>query len=582
MIAFVRAAGDPLLKRIVMVCGSQMGKTDNEFNIIGHRCDDDPVPMLFVGPTKSMIVRVIEPRLVALFKSSASLWAKLAKGKKSSKTQKYIAGIDLRLGWAGSATELASQAACIVFIDERDRMLDDVGGEGDPVEIADARHATYPDGKAIITSTPTVGSVDETTNEETGLTHWELTEGDEIQSATWKLWQEGTRYEWAWPCPDCKYYFIPRFSLLWWPENATAQKANKETRIKCPHCDYLISDIHKTEMNARGVYVAPGQSITKDGDVLGESEENDCVSFWVSGLCSPWRSWGQKASRYIRAANSGDTKRMQAVTNTEFGELYRIGGDAPPWESVTDLAIDYMSGELVTGIRKITCSVDVQLNRLVYAIRGWGAHMESWLIMHGDLWGQTEHPQVWAELSQLITKPLGNMRIALVNIDSGYNPGDKFRQPVNQIYDFARRHRGLVRAIKGHATQDKPIKPSMIDVTIRGKTIKNGLQLWHLDSDYFKSWVHARLEWPAEQPGRWNLPKDITEDYCKEITSEARIAKKSGFVWVKLRKDNHLFDCEYMNVAAAFMLRLHTIIEPTGGNQPAPRPGRRYRSRGVE
>lgn len=579
MIAFVRAGGNPKYKRIVFICGSQMGKTDNTLNIIGHRCDDDPAPILYVGPTKSNVERVIEPRLIKMFRSSQSLWDKLAKGKKSSKTYKNIAGISVRLGWAGSATELASQDACIVFVDERDRMSDDVGSEGDPVEIADARHFTYSDGKTIVTSTPTVGNVDEKENKETGLTHWEQTEGEEIQSPTWKLWQEGTRHEWAWPCPKCRKYFIARFSLLWWPEGATPQQALKETRIKCPHCEYLISDNHKTEMNARGVYVAPGQSITKSGEVVGEMDENDCASFWVSGLCSPWRSWGQRATAFIRAAHSGDPGRIQATINVGFGELYKVGGDAPPWESVHDLAIDYTSGQIVTGIRAITCGVDVQKDRLVYVIRGWGVAMESWLIFHGELWGQTEHNQVWADLSQLITKPIGNSRIGLVNIDSGYRPGDKFKQPTNQIYAFSRQHRGLVRPTKGHAEQDKPIKAAMIDVTIAGKTIKNGLQLWHVDSDYFKAWVHARLEWPADQPGRWNLPSDITEDYCKQLTAEARVVKPSGkVVWVKVRKDNHYLDCEYLNVAGAHMLQMHTLVE-TGGQQQRQR---RYRSKGVQ
>ena len=40
-------------------------------------------------------------------------------------------------------------------MDERDRMENSVGGEGDPVELSEARVATYPDGKLAIVSTPT-------------------------------------------------------------------------------------------------------------------------------------------------------------------------------------------------------------------------------------------------------------------------------------------------------------------------------------------------------------------------------------------------------------------------------------------
>ena len=103
--------------------------------------------------------------------------------------------------WAGSPTELAGHPAGLVLVDERDRMDDDTGGEGDPVELAEARIATFPDGKVLVVSTPTKGTLEVEENEATGLSHFKVS--DTIESPTWKLWQEGTRFEWAWPCPDC-------------------------------------------------------------------------------------------------------------------------------------------------------------------------------------------------------------------------------------------------------------------------------------------------------------------------------------------------------------------------------------------
>jgi hypothetical protein len=57
-------------------------------------------------------------------------------------------------------------------------------------------------------------------------------------------------------------------------------------------------------MNAAGRF-----ELTGDAD-------SDCASFWVSGLCSPWRSWGEAAKLWIEAARSGEPGRMQAVLNT--------------------------------------------------------------------------------------------------------------------------------------------------------------------------------------------------------------------------------------------------------------------------
>jgi len=34
--------------------------------------------------------------------------------------------------------------------------------------------------------------------------------------------------------------------------------------------------------------------------------------------------------------------------------------------------------------------------------------------------------------------------------------------------------------------------------------------------------VHERVRWPSDEPGAWHLPSDATDDYGKQIISEAR------------------------------------------------------------
>lgn len=548
---------------------SQIGGTDCILNIIGHRMDDDPTPVIYVGPTKSFIEKQAEPRLMAMLKSAVSLWPKVAKGKRSTKTLKTIAGLPVRLAWAGSATELSSMAAGLGLCDERDRMENDVGGEGDPVDLMEARGSTYPDFTSVIMSTPTIGNVTEKKHPETGMVHWGVAEADDIQSPTWKLWQQGTRHEWAWPCPDCSEYFIPRFSLLSWPKDSTPYQASKTAQVACPHCGSLIGNEQKSVMNARGVFVAPGQRVDKDGIVTGDPPDSDTASYWVSGLCSPWRSFGQRAKAWLEAVRSGDQTRIQTVLNTGFGELYHLGGDAPTWEAVLDLRQPYARDSVPDGALKVFCCVDVQKNRFVYTVRGWGNGLESWLIREGEIYGDTEFDSAWIELGQLLDVQFDDRPIDLMLVDSGYRPGDKFKRPDNQIYAFARKHRGRVRATKGQQTLEKPFKASLIDVTLGGKVYKKGLQLWHLNTDYFKSFVHGRLEWPAGEPGGWHLYSDVSEDYCQQITAEARVVKPSGhFAWIQIRRDNHFLDCESMQVAAAHMLGLHLLAKPAHRTRP--------------
>lgn len=552
-------------RRVVAVMGSQMGKTEGLFNVIGHKLDDDPAPVLYIGPTKSNIDGVIEPRITQMLRSAPQLWAKTEKGRRAHKLVKRIAGVSLRLAWAGSPTELASQPAHTVLVDEVDRM-DPIPGEGDAVTLAEARIATYPDGRLIITSTPTEGNVEVEKHPETGLEHWKMAENKDLLSTVWKLFQEGTRYEWAVPCPHCGDYFVPRFRQLWWPDKATAQQAKREARLICAACGVQIADSARAQMNARGVYLAPGQRVI-EGTVVGGIPESDTASFWVSGIMSPWRSLGALASSWVRAVASGDQGRIRAVINTGFGEPFAFRGEAPPADAVRACIGTYTQGQLPVGIKALTSGVDVQKKRLVYAVRGWGYGMESWLIDYGEIWGDTAEPQVWSDLEQLLERDFGGgkagkpLRIRRMGIDSGYRPGDKWRRPDNLIYDFCLQHRRALPT-KGRDRLIKPLQPSLIDVTYRGQTHKQGLQLWHLDSDYFKSWVQNALTVAEHQPRRFWVPQDITDDYCMQLTSEARVPKPSGLaVWVKIRSENHFLDCEAINVAMAQSLGFHRRVK---------------------
>ena len=91
---------------------------------------------------------------------------------------------------------------------------------------------------------------------------------------------------------------------------------------------------------------------------------------------------------------------------------------------------------------------------------------------------------------------------------------------------------------------------------------KFGLDLVRLDTDYLKSWVHQRLRWPVDQPGGWHLPSDATENYCKQIVSEARVRKQGGgYTWVQSSRDNHYLDAEALAFAAAYMLGIARLSD---------------------
>ena len=233
--------------------------------------------------------------------------------------------------------------------------------------------------------------------------------------------------------------------------------------------------------------------------------------------------------------------------NTDFGELFRLGGDAPKWRQVADRKQAYAQGQVPQGVNVITAGVDVQKNRLVYVVRGWGKDYESWLLDYGEFWGETDKPAVWQRLSTLSQTVYELIPLSWIAIDSGYQTA--------MVYDFCRQHPAVSFPTKGHDYLDKPFYKATLDVNGQGKARHRGLSLWHFNSDQMKSWVHGRIEWPVDQPGGFWLPEDISEDYCQQLVAEERMVKPNGkAVWVKVKKDNHYLDAEALSYLAVRIL----------------------------
>lgn len=545
----------------MLVTAAQSGKSDAILDIIGSRSDTRPVPIIYAGPNKEFLTDQFEPRLMALFDEAPRLKHKVARGKRMKKTLKRVSGVPIRLAHAGSSTALKSDPAGLALVDEYDEMLANIKGQGDPLGLIEARGITYADFQTGITSTPSQGMVEVETDPETGIEFWAVVPPEDVGSPIWRLWQEGTRYHWAWRCPHCGEWFVPRFKLLRWPKTATPAQARREAYLECPRSGCVIEDGHKAEMNAAGVYVAPGQTIDAEGRVTGEPPDTSTLSFWVSGLASPFVSFGERAEAYLKALASGEPDKVQTAINAGFGEVYVPGGgDVPEWQEVAKLRAPYAARTLPDGVVTLTAGIDVQKNRLPFVIRGWGERATSWLIDAGEVWGETAEPDVWDDLAELLTHTFDGLPVKVAFIDSGFRPGKKFAVPENRVYEFARRFPRWVFATKGYAKLARPIVRSQVEVKPTGQSAKYGLTLFRLDTDHWKSWVHERLRWPSDSPGAWHLNQDVTDEYCQQIVSEARTLSPAGRpVWVQRSRENHFLDAEALAAAAGYLVNVHRL-----------------------
>lgn len=535
--AIYAAFADPYVETVTWVCGSQMSKTELVFNLIGWVGMDRPRPMLYVGPTEKNVRSMSLDRVSKMLRSTPGLWERLAKGQRDKVVEKWIGGARLGFAWASSSTEVASHPCAYAWVDEYDRMNKDVGGEGDPGILVGARLKNYRGSKLGFFSTPTIEGV----------------------SPIWLTWEEGTRGIWTWTCLHCGEPFTPRLEHLIYAPEASLSEIDEAAVVVCPDCGGVHQTADKPRLNADGFYTYHGRVTDQPmhpAEPTTEKPKSKHASFWTHGLCSPWVAFGQLARELEAAKRSREPGRIQGVVNTWGGELYRQAGDRPAWQEVEACALDYEQGSAPGGVQVVVMGVDVQRDRLYYAVRGFGHALESWLLDYGEIFASTEHDDAWIILGRMLATQYGDHQIHRVLVDSGYNPGADFRRPEHLIYQVAARYPGLMFPSKGFATLARPVNmtPLKTEATV----------LVTFDGDHFKSQLYQRIRWPRDEPGAWHLCRDIQREYCKQMVSEEVSITPSGKrVWLNHRRANHYFDAEVLCLVAARTLSLESLPEPS-------------------
>ena len=143
------AASDPGVTEVVVQAGAQLGKTEVLLNAIGFHIAHDPAPILVVQPTghQGMAETFSKDRLAPMLRDTPCLKDKVQDPKKrdggNTTLQKNFPGGRISMIGANSPAQLASRPIRIVLLDETDRFPASSGSEGDPIELARKRSATF-------------------------------------------------------------------------------------------------------------------------------------------------------------------------------------------------------------------------------------------------------------------------------------------------------------------------------------------------------------------------------------------------------------------------------------------------------
>lgn len=517
------------IKRVVFMKSVQSAGTEMGNNWVGWFIDTQKAPMMIVMPTLDMAERWSKQRLSSMIEDCPGLRAKIApaRSRDSGNTtllKEWPGGV-LVVSGANSGASLRSMPARYVFLDEVDAYPQELEGEGDPIKLAEARTTTFPRRKVFVVSTPTIESLSRINKE------W--------------LASDQRRYHVA--CPHCDASQPLIWGNLRWPTDQPERAI-----YHCADCGAGIEEHHKTAMLSGGQWVAT-------------YPERAVAGFHISGLYTPTGlgpTWAELAAEWMEA--SKDPARQKTFINLRLGEVVADPNEKIDADDLQHRAEAYQLRQIPPGCLILTASVDVQKDRFATLVLGYGRAGRQWVIDYVETPCDPTRKESWEWLEQFLRQPFHNargvsMRIKMTAIDSGYLP--------DHVLSFTRLHRHLAIAVKGASTPGKPIinRPSKVDVTVRGRTLKHGAEVWLVGVDTAKHLLYSHLsadgKRPLEADRTIHFSSGLDASFYSQLTAEVWDPNRRR--WIKIRPRNEALDTWCYNLAAAHhpSLRLNLARE---------------------
>ncbi|HEY1502575.1 MAG TPA: phage terminase large subunit family protein [Acidobacteriaceae bacterium] len=538
---------DPHYRKVVLVWASQTGKTQLGLNALGYFSHQEPSYMLMIQPTLDRAQEISKTRIAPMIRDSPVLRALFPdpKSRDSGNTLelKEFPGGFLSLVGANSPSGLASKAIRFLYADEVDRFPESAGTEGDVLDLAYVRLSTFWNRIAVETSTPLIKG--------TSRIEHSFSESDQ-------------RFYMV-PCPHCGLEQVLMWPRLKFTKETTPSGQTRPTAVwyDCVN-DCRIEESSKYEMVRRGRWQASAES--RDGRTAG---------FHLNALYSPWVEWTDLILEWLSA--QADPEKLQVFTNTRLVESWELRGEgAEETELEKRQEILPTVAELPEGVLLLTIGVDVQRDRIVASLVGWGQGKEGWIVDHFILRGSPALPEEnpdspWRQLDELRERrwkhPSGKMlRVSCTCVDSG--------DQTKIVYDYTRRReRERVYAVKGADGFGRPL--------VNGGTRpdKNKTLLYLVGVDTAKERIYSGLQQKTPGAGYIHILKaeHLDREYLAELTSEHIITSRKRGRAVKhfellAGRRNEALDCAVYASAAREILRPNfpKLYERIFGRPPLP------------
>lgn len=526
----LEAFSDSEVSDISVMCAAQSGKTQALLVALMWLISEDPSPAMWVLATQDEAEDFMQTRLFPTLEKCPPIARMMPKRREGLRKMSIdFAPMPLFVRGAGSPSKLQSVPIRWLFLDEVRNYPPNA------LELVKKRVRGQWSSKTVQISTP---------GNENDVVHQAFLDGDQNRL--------------RWQCVACREPWFPKWEDLTWEDSPRTHDGGRwffdvlsETiRLQCPACGYGHRDtpVERKKLIDSFEWVPQNDRAPKSK-----------VSFTWSAIIPPWIKWKDIVEEFLIA------KRQMDFGNALPMKIWKTETMGEPWvESIRNVAAEFISEVNASDYPlrersggRAFLTADVQQFGVWYVIREWFAGGSSRLVDFGQVSTIDDLPAVAERF---------NVSPSDVIIDSGYQ--------TQEVYAAVVKNGSRWKATKGHDSKDgyivngirKPWKWSETDA-MTGRGQRASVPLIIFSNPMLKD---ALAHLMSGKGPKWEFSKQAGDVYIGQITAERkeeRIDARGAvsYFWRRIRRDNHLFDCEVLQLVGALATKIiGSSVDETG------------------
>ncbi|MCP3177292.1 phage terminase large subunit family protein [Desulfuromonas sp. KJ2020] len=521
----------PEVREVALCMVERAGKTNIFLNAAMWQLDRgvDSGNIFWLMPSESEAKKALGERIIPALKASdrtARLLSRYADDTTRTMVR-FSHGPRLFPAWAQSAASVSSFFGKLCIGDEIDKAdTKGVGTETDIITLLEKRMRDDEAAKLLLGSTPAKRFIFKRTMSRQHV------------------------YGFFSRCPHCHELVMMDAEHFVFPKDATPEDLKAgvyQVEYSCNACGAMWD-----EEDRRSAYRHGRFQLIKGHDV----ERATTIGVHLPAFPLPNIKMGEIAAA-IKKAESGDLEAERDLAHGYKAIDHEKQLSTRKEDTILALRDDRIEAELPSApIAAITAVADMQKRGFWYKITAWGYGLtqESWLLKAGfvDSWEALRKLFYESEFRDAQGTP---HIITLRGMDSGGGESDESElSRTAEAYIFAYENPGML-LFKGQKRMSRAFSVTDLDkIPGTNKALPGGLKLYNLNSNHFKDRLAGKLQVAPADPGAWHLHRDTDIDFAKQMCAEGKDDK--GYWENPKKKDNHYWDCSYMELA---LVEIHQV-----------------------